>query len=481
MGIAAYNDACRAIVMTYSGEWRKTVLRAGRWIDFDADYKTLDTNFMESVWWVFSQLHAKGLVYRGFKVMPFSTNLKTPLSNFEAGQNYKDVSDPAVMVSFPLLDDDDDGEGEEGGKSGENGAATSSSPSAVDARPSLVAWTTTPWTLPSNLALCVHPDLDYVTVRQRATGRVFIVAEARLSALPGAAASAAGKKKDGEGGGGEGGGGGGSKKKDKKKKGGEPAAAAAAAAAAAPAPDAAAAPAPEAPKEEETEAGKKEKKGEEEGGYELLSTVKGSALAGRSYEPLFPFFASLRKKKGDDRSDDKSGSSSPPLKGAFRVLADTYVTSDSGTGVVHCAPAFGEDDMRVCLAGGVIARDGGMQQGEEEGEEGGSSSASAALGSMPCPVDADGKFTAAVGPALRGRHVKDKGTDREILAAVKAAGRLVQAGTVVHSYPFCWRSETPLIYKAVPSWFVRVEQIKEQLLGANAQTRWVPQYVKEKR
>ena len=494
MGIAAYNDECRAIVMTYSGEWRKTVLRAGRWIDFDNDYKTLDKNFMESVWWVFSRLSAKGLVYRGFKVMPFSTNLNTPLSNFEAGQNYKDVSDPAVMVSFPLdAEEAEEGEGEGGNERGGGGGGGAAAP---DRRPSLVAWTTTPWTLPSNLALCVHPDLDYVTVRQRATGRVFIVAEARLSALPGAApATAAEKKRDGGGGGGGegggGGGGGGSKKKDKKKKkgdGGEAAAAAATAAPAlAPTPALASASDPdptEAPKEEE------KKKEEEEGGYELLSTMKGSALAGRSYEPLFPFFASLKKKKGSDDSG--------PLKGAFRVLADPYVTADSGTGVVHCAPAFGEDDMRVCLAGGVIARDGGASAADPrgvgsggEGAEGGPSSASSSpaaaaaadlpLGSMPCPVDDNGEFTAAVGPSLAGRHVKDKETDRAVLAAVKAAGRLVQSGTVVHSYPYCWRSETPLIYKAVPSWFVRVEQIKEQLLGANAQTRWVPQYVKEKR
>ena len=181
MGIAAYNDACRAIVMRYSGEWRATVRRIGRWIDFDNDYKTLDTDFMESVWWVFSRLFSKNLVYRGFKVMPFSTACCTPLSNFEAGLNYRDVSDPAVMVSFPL----DPLEGEEESGNGDGGATASS----IDHhRPALVAWTTTPWTLPSNLALCVHPDLTYVQVKQRATGRVFIVAEARLGALPGAAA-----------------------------------------------------------------------------------------------------------------------------------------------------------------------------------------------------------------------------------------------------------------------------------------------------
>ena len=216
--------------------------------------------------------------------------------------------------------------------------------------------------------------------------------------------------------------------------------------------------------------------------------MKGSDLAGRSYEPLFPFFASLKEGEGEEEEEegekDGGGDASSSLKGAFRVLADTFVTDDSGTGVVHCAPAFGEDDMRVCLAGGVISCDGGAGAagsggGEEAGGSAAAAAAAAAPGSMPCPVDADGRFTAAVGPSLQGKHVKE--ADREILAAVKASGRLVDSGTIVHSYPYCWRSDTPLIYKAVPSWFVRVEEIKQKLLGANAQTHWVPQYVKDRR
>ena len=471
IGIPAYNDACRAIVMKHSGDWRKTVRRAGRWIDFDNDYKTLDTDFMESVWWVFSQLFAKNLVYRGFKVMPYSTDLKTALSNFEVANTHRNETDPAVMVSFPL-DVKEGEEEEEEEKDGENGSGNGApgSDANVDRRPALVAWTTTPWTLPSNLALCVHPEFIYVKVRQRSTGKVFIVAEARLGALPGAG----GKKKGGEGGGGggEGGGegGGGSKKKDKRKKkeGGEPAAAATAAPEAASAiSPASAAPAPGPAEKKEEEDGEEE----QQGGYEILATMKGSALAGRSYEPLFPFFASLKKKKGSD--------SSSPLKGAFRILADTYVTADSGTGVVHQAPAFGEDDMRVCLAHGVISRDGGSGNGN--GGDSASSASSLPLGSMPCPVDENGNFTLAVGPTLAGKHVKDKEADKEILAAVKASGRLVDSGTITHSVAHCPRSDKPLIHKAVPSWFVRVEEIREKLLSANAQTRWVPQYVKEKR
>ncbi|WIA42069.1 hypothetical protein OEZ86_009348 [Tetradesmus obliquus] len=364
MGIDKYNEECRSIVMRYSKEWEVTVRRLGRWIDFENDYKTLDPSFMESVWWVFKQLHEKGLVYRGFKVMPFSTACSTSLSNFEAGLNYKDVDDPAVMVAFPIK------------------AAGGAAAGAVIEGSQLVAWTTTPWTLPSNLALCVHPELTYVQVKDPAKGTVYIVAEARLAALPGAVPKA--KK-------------GGDKKKGKE---GE------AAAAAVPA------------------------------GFELLTKFQGAELVGAAYEPLFPYFA--------DHTT------------AFRVVADGYVTDDSGTGVVHQAPAFGEDDYRVCLANGVIAKGEGL----------------------PCPIDLNGRFTAEV-TDFAGKYVKD--ADKEIIANIKAAGRLVDHASLNHSYPFCWRSDTPLIYRAVPSWFVKVEAIKERLLANNEVTYWVPSYVKEKR
>lgn len=287
--------------------------------------------------------------------MPYSTGCSTPLSNFEAGQNYKDVSDPAVVVSFPV-DDDPDGA-------------------------SLVAWTTTPWTLPSNLALCVNPEMDYLKVKDPATGKVYIVGEARLGEIPGAVA--------------------------KPKKGGK-------------------------------KGDKADGDASAPSGFEVLAKLKGSDLVGKTYEPLFPYFAGLK------------------ANGAFKVCGDGYVTSDSGTGIVHQAPAFGEDDFRVCLAHGVISR----------GD------------SVPCPVNDDGCFTDAV-PDFQGRHVKE--ADKDIIAAVKTAGRLVSSGSIVHSYPFCWRSDTPLIYRAVPSWFVRVEDIKPQLLANNEKTHWVPAYVKEKR
>eukprot|EP00891_Asterochloris_glomerata_P009063 jgi/Astpho2/9063/e_gw1.00133.6.1_t len=355
MGIDKYNEECRSIVMRYSKEWVKTVQRLGRWIDFENGYKTLDPTFMESVWWVFKQLHSKGLVYQGFKVMPYSTGCSTPLSNFEAGLNYKDVPDPAIKVSFPLDNDADQAH--------------------------LVIWTTTPWTLPSNLAVCVHPDFDYVKVRDPATQRVYIVAEARLAELPGAVPKAAkGKKKEAE---------------------------------------------------------------KPQGGFEVLAKMKGRDLAGRTYQPLFPYFLRLKQPDG-------------AMKGAFRVLTDEYVTADAGTGIVHQAPAFGEDDYRVCRHHGVTV----------------------AGGELPCPVDASGRFTKEVSH-FAGQYVKD--ADKAIIKHIKKAGRLVDNQTFVHSYPFCWRSDTPLIYRAVPSWFVEVTKIKDRLIANNEQTYWVPAYVREKR
>ena len=156
MGIDKYNAECRAIVMRYADEWRKTVERTGRWIDFDDGYKTMNTSFMESVWWAFATLYEKGLVYRGLRVMPYSTGCTTPLSNFEAQLEYRDVQDPAVVVAFPLVDD----------------------PST-----SLLAWTTTPWTLPSNLALCVHPKYKYVKIFDETRKENFILYEKLLGTI----------------------------------------------------------------------------------------------------------------------------------------------------------------------------------------------------------------------------------------------------------------------------------------------------------
>ncbi|OLY82540.1 Isoleucine-tRNA ligase, cytoplasmic [Smittium mucronatum] len=336
MGIDKYNQACRAIVMRYSHEWEVTVERLGRWIDFKNDYKTLNISFMESVWWVFKQLFDKGKVYRGIKVMPYTTGCKTPLSNFEASQSYKDVTDPAVVVAFKVIDQEDT---------------------------FLLAWTTTPWTLPSNLALCVNPKIQYLKIYDEESKRNFILSENRLVSIY----------------------------KDPKK-----------------------------------------------AKYKVLSKFSGSELAGIRYEPLFNYFV---KDYGER---------------AFRVLVDPYVTDEDGTGVVHQAPGFGEDDYRVCLENKVVDEVSGV----------------------PCPVDEDGRYTSEV-TDYEGVYVKE--ADKDIMKALKLRGNLVKQGTLVHSYPMCWRSDVPLIYKAIPAWFVKVREIQQKLLDANSSTRWVPNNVKEKR
>ncbi len=328
LGIAGYNAECRKIVQRYVAQWRHTITRLGRWVDFDNDYKTMDTWYMESVWWVVKQLWEKGLIYQGVKVMPISTELGTVLSNFEATQNYQDVQDPAITVLFKLVDED----------------------------AHLAIWTTTPWTLPSNLAICVGADIRYSKVRDRTRDIVFYIAEERLDEYR--------KSHD----------------------------------------------------------------------LEVLQTCVGRELAGRSYEPLFPYFVNQR------------------AAGAFVVLADNYVTTESGTGLVHMAPAFGEDDYRVMKAAGIEA--------------------------FACPVTLHGLFTDEV-PDFAGRYVKD--ADKDIIKRLKESGALYEQGVLQHSYPFCYRSDTPLIYRAIPSWYVRVTSIVNDLLAANEQIRWIPAHIKEGR
>ncbi|MEM1229980.1 MAG: isoleucine--tRNA ligase [Pseudomonadota bacterium] len=323
LGVGGYNDQCRAIVQRYVKEWRHTVTRLGRWVDFDNDYKTMDPWFMESVWWVFKQLWDSGLIYQGNKVMPLSTALGTPLSNFEANSNYQMTQDPAVTVLFRLEDED----------------------------AYLAAWTTTPWTLPSNLAVCVGEEIDYVRIRDGE--RAIYLAADRL---------------------------------------------------------------------------------EHYGEYPVEATVKGRDLVGRSYQPLFSYFA-----------DQKS-------QGAFVVISGDYVTTDSGTGMVHQAPAFGEDDYQAFQAAGLAA--------------------------FACPVDMQGVFTDPVSD-FAGMHVKE--ADKAIIKALKDAGSLWRQETIDHSYPFCYRSDTPLIYRAIPSWYVAVTSFRDKLINANQAVRWVPDHMKDGR
>ena len=296
---------------------------------------------MESVWWVFGQLYQKGLVYRGFKVMPFSTALSTPLSNFEANQEFADIQDPWVIVNFPV-----------------KGAATPTF---------FVAWTTTPWTLPSNLALCVHPTLEYCEVKDIEKGCNYYVMKTRVC-------------------------GSGCLFSDKDKAAGK---------------------------------------------FEVLKSFPGGELVGKKYEPLFDFFYA---EMGEQ---------------AFRVVSDEYVTDSDGVGIVHQAPAFGEDDYRVCVREGIVT----VQR-------------------VPCPVDDSGNFTDEV-PPFKGQYFKD--ADKGIMKDLRARGRIVNSGTLVHRDAFCWRSGTRLMRKTVDSWFVSVTSIKEGLLKSNNATHWVPNFVKEGR
>ncbi|MDE3045165.1 MAG: isoleucine--tRNA ligase [Verrucomicrobiota bacterium] len=324
-GIGKFNEECRSIVLRYTGEWKKTVDRMGRWVDFGQTYRTMDFTFMESVWWVFKQLYEQGLVYEGFKVMPFSMQLGTPLSNFEANLNYKEVDDPSIVVAFQSVE---------------------------EPNLSYLAWTTTPWTLPSNLALIAGSQIDYVRVRDPKNGKEYILGEARLKSYF---------------------------------------------------------------KEE----------------VEVVGRLTGEQLKGKRYKPLFPFFADQ--------------------EGAFRILLDPFVSIEEGTGLVHAAPAFGEMDFFVCKREGI---------------------------ELVCPVDSNGRFTKEV-PPYEGVLVKD--ADKAIIQELKKHGHIFYQGTIRHRYPFCWRSDTPLIYKAVNTWFIAVEKIKDRLLAANEHIHWMPGHIKEGR
>ncbi|MDD3885755.1 MAG: isoleucine--tRNA ligase, partial [Victivallaceae bacterium] len=324
-GIDKFNESCRSIVLRYTSEWEKIVGRMGRWVDFKHGYRTMDRDFMESIWWVFKQLWEKGLVYEGYKILPYCPRCATPLSNFEANQGYKDVTDPAITIRFKAEND----------------------PSAY-----FLAWTTTPWTLSSNLALTVGPEIDYVKVKDG--DDFYYMAESRLAAYY-----------------------------------------------------------------KETP--------------EIVWRGKGAELVGRRYEPLFNYFADLRE------------------QGAFKVISGDFVSTSDGTGIVHTAPGFGEDDNAVCKKFGVPE---------------------------VCPIDAECCFTSEV-PDYAGRPVKS--VDKEIMQRLKDEGKLVHRGQITHSYPHCWRDDGPLIYRAISTWFVKVEAVKEQMVRNNQSINWVPAHLRDGR
>lgn len=328
-GVAKYNEYCRSIVLTYTEEWKQIISRIGRWVDFEHGYKTMDTSYMESIWWIFKTLYDKGLIYEGYNVLAYSPGLGSPLSNMEVNLGgYQDVVDQAITVKFKRDDDDS----------------------------YFLAWTTTPWTLPSNLALALGKDIDYVKILDKASGEKYILGKARLHAYY-----------------------------------------------------------------------------KDESEYEILESCKGTDLAGKTYEPLFPYFKDLK------------------AKGAFITVLGDYVTTEDGCGIVHTAPGFGEDDYQVLKDTGIP---------------------------VVCPIDQDCNFTSEVSD-YQGIFVKD--ADKQIISDLKAMGKLVKRENYLHSYPFCWRTHKPIIYRAMSCWYVNVTRIKEQLCANNEEVFWMPDHIKHGR
>jgi isoleucyl-tRNA synthetase len=329
-GIASFNDHCRRSVMRFTHEWERYVNRQARWVDFQNAYRTMDLSYMESVLWAFKRLWDQGLVYEGVRVLPYSWGAETPLSNFETRLDdaTRERQDPAITVRFEVVDPSSDGPTE------------------------IWAWTTTPWTLPSNLALAVGPAIEYAVLRLG--DRRVLVAEAA-----------------------------------------------------------------------------RERFARDLEGAERVATRLGAAFVGLRYRPLYPFFAET--------------------PGAFRVLAADFVAIEEGTGIVHMAPGFGEDDLDACQAHGIP---------------------------IVAPVDDTGRFTHEVEP-WAGHLVFD--ANPEIIRDLKARGALVRHETIVHNYPHCWRTDTPLIYRAMPSWYVRVSAFAERMLELNQQIHWIPEHVRDGR
>ncbi|PLA38558.1 isoleucine--tRNA ligase [Corynebacterium coyleae] len=346
MGLEKFNEYCAKSVMHYAGEWEEYVTRQARWVDFENGYKTMDPEYMESVMWAFKELYDKGLIYQGFRVLPYSWAEHTPLSNQETrlDDSYRDRQDPTVTVTMPFT----------GGRAGYAAEKTwAEHPELHDA--AAIAWTTTPWTLPSNLALAVHPEVEYSLVKPGDEGVVdtpLLLATNLLGAYA-----------------------------------------------------------------------------KELGEYEVISTFTGAQLEGLEYEPVFDYFRDHEN--------------------AFMVLNADYVTTEDGTGVVHQAPAFGEDDMFTCQDYGI---------------------------DLVIPVDADGKFTSLV-PDYEGKLVFD--ANRDIIRDLRAKGRVVRDQTIVHSYPHSWRSGEPLIYMALPAWFVKVTDIRDRMVELNQEIDWIPSHIRD--
>ncbi|OFW66655.1 MAG: isoleucine--tRNA ligase [Actinobacteria bacterium RBG_16_68_21] len=332
-GVERFNEACRERVMENTEAWETITRRIGRWVDFVDDYKTMDLDFMESVWWVFSRLWDQGLVYKAFKVLPYSFGAATPLSNFEVNLGgYRDVEDPSITLRLEVTE----------------------GPDPVAPGDVLLVWTTTPWTVPSNLGVQVGEDISYARVTDALRGRPgpYWVAEDRVASLW---------------------------------------------------PD----------------------------GADISAVVTGATLVGTRYRPVLPYYADLA------------------ARGAFVVIVGPNVSTEEGTGLVHTSPAHGEDDF-------VAFGDAGLAH------------------LLVDPVDEQGRFSEDV-PDFAGQNVKE--ADAGIVRLLEERGALALSERIVHSYPYCWRTFTPIIYKAIPTWFVAVEAIRDRMAELNETIHWVPDHV----
>ncbi|MDA3837305.1 MAG: isoleucine--tRNA ligase [Nanoarchaeota archaeon] len=329
LGVKKFNNFCRSKVMTFAKDWESVIERIGRWVDFKDGYKTMDTNYIESVWWAFKQLHEKGYMYEGEKILMYCPRCSTPLAKSEIAMDnsYRNVKDLTVTVKFKLEDE-------------ENTYA--------------IAWTTTPWTLPSNLALTVGPELEYAFVKDKSDGSTYVMAKELISSFY---------------------------------------------------------------------------KSEEE--YDITKVVKGKELEGKKYEPLFPYFKDTEN--------------------AFQILLGDFVTAESGTGIVHTAPAFGEEDNVICRKYKIP---------------------------MVQPVNETGHFTDEV-TDYAGKYIYD--TNEEIVINLKKSGKAIMSRKMEHEYPFCYRCDTKLMYRALPAWFVDIQKIKSRLLELNMDINWIPGFLKEGR
>lgn len=338
-----FNEECRGAVLKYTDEWKKTVRRMGRWVDFDTGYKTMDKTFMESVWWVFRQCFDKGLIYQGYRIQPYSPALATPLSNFETNQGYKDRQDPSLTLIFPLISDEEKFRGT-----------------------NLLVWTTTPWTLYSNFAIAVGETMKYNLVESE--GNRFWIAESRTAAYF------------------------------------------------------------KNPK--------------------IVDTCTGAELAGKSYDPLSRISDAFVSKE--------------ELSKHYRVYLADFVSTEDGTGAVHIAPSFGEEDFQLGAKLGLGLFD---------------------------PLDTEGKFTDKV-PMWKGLGAKE--ADKSIIRHFKEQGRVFKQDTIVHSYPHCWRTGVPLIYRALKTWFLKIDApvtnaegvtktLKEWMVENNQKVNWVPDHIKNGR